>query len=184
MADRNIPDMDALTTPSLTDLLEIYSGGVNKKVTLANLLKASGIHYKFPIAFDDAGLEDGVTVFTPAAGDVLIDAWPEITEAWDGSSPQGEFILPGSTYGLMYDVVGRNFDMALPDVATGSATAPANGSYARSADETLLPMQPVHFTSTDALKFFVAVGGTPGADPGASQGAGFVHFIISHPIEL
>jgi hypothetical protein len=47
--------------------------------------------HKFAFAYDTASLHTGATAYTPAAGDVLLDAWIEIDTAWDGTTPLGDF---------------------------------------------------------------------------------------------
>lgn len=42
---------------------------------------------KFPFAFDTPNLLTGAALYTPTVGDVLLDAWLQIDEAWDGTTP-------------------------------------------------------------------------------------------------
>src|SRR5690348_16524195 len=41
----------------------------------------------FPFAYNTAGILTGHAVYTPAIGDVLLDAWIVITTAWNGTTP-------------------------------------------------------------------------------------------------
>lgn len=45
---------------------------------------------KFPIAFNTPGILAGHTIYTPTVGDVLLDAWIEVTTAWNGTTPLGD----------------------------------------------------------------------------------------------
>lgn len=57
-------------------------------------LAASGagspIVRKFPFAFDTPDLNTGAIIYTPTPGDVILDAWVDVDEAWDGTTPFGD----------------------------------------------------------------------------------------------
>lgn len=45
----------------------------------------------FPFAYNTAGLEtNGITLLTIPANTIIYDAWIEIQEAWDGTTPSGD----------------------------------------------------------------------------------------------
>lgn len=46
---------------------------------------------KFPFAYNTPGILTGAALYTPTADDVLLDAWFQITTAWNGTTPLGDF---------------------------------------------------------------------------------------------
>jgi hypothetical protein len=42
----------------------------------------------FAFAFDTPGLDTGIEFYTPTPGDILLDLWFEVVEAWDGTTPR------------------------------------------------------------------------------------------------
>lgn len=79
----------------------------------------------FPITFDTPDLLAGADIWTPAAGDVLLDAWLKIDTAWDGTTPQGDLILGGTaggqTLGMWHALVGQALPMTAADLTIGSS---------------------------------------------------------------
>jgi hypothetical protein len=74
---------------------------------------------RFPFAFDTPGLRTGAALYTPTVGDILLDAWVEITTPWNGTSPSGDW----GTYtvgdrGQFLTSVGDSLDMTNADFVT------------------------------------------------------------------
>jgi hypothetical protein len=70
----------------------------------------------FPIAFDSPGISTGgYEFYTPAAGDLLLDAWFSIDTAWDGTTPLADIGSPLYTAGVYLHTTGAPVDMTQVD---------------------------------------------------------------------
>lgn len=155
----------------------------------------------FPFAFDTPNLVTGHTVWTPAVGDILIDAWIEVTSAWNGTTPKGDFaqFIGGDTNGCFEDQ-DAGVDLTVADTTDGVAM-PAGLLYQAhpgSQPASLLSMQansagspravrpqrrvPAKFTTADPVKVVVTQDGTQGGtDAGATAGAAILYLITCTP---
>lgn len=72
-------------------------------------------------SFDDPGLANGISVYSPNAGDVLLALWVEIDTAWDGTTPLGDvgqFVGPsGIFHSLLNGDGGACLDMTSADIS-------------------------------------------------------------------
>lgn len=160
----------------------------------------------FPFAFDDAGLEDGIAFYTPTVGDVLLDAWISVTEAFNGTTPFADVFPIGQPYGVFGWGSGA-VDVTHADTAHGSlgggwtlsrlvdAGQLAIASYALLVDglgpSLTLPANPsvagvqvswLTFRSADPLLIGVSQNGQAGGTAvGGTAGAGAVYLIVATP---
>jgi hypothetical protein len=80
-----------------TELLELQGpAGETTTQAIADLAGGGGgsagspIVRAFPFAFDTPNLVTGATIYSPAVGELLLDAWIEIDTPWDGTTPKGD----------------------------------------------------------------------------------------------
>lgn len=162
----------------------------------------------FPFAFDTPGLADGAALYTPTAGDILFDAWVEVVEAWDGTTPTCDF----GTF-LDFDADGTGWlgavwgpmDLTIPDqddnsngILLGQLVSGSNaitglwknlnaigdtglqvGRVALNKQRTL----PSKFSAASPIKVCVNTNGNAltGTDPGATQGAAVLYLVTATP---
>jgi hypothetical protein len=75
----------------------------------------------FPFAFDAAGLATGLALYTPTAGDKLLDAWLEIDTVWNGTTPLADVgVLSGGTGWLKYQLLDMTTPKGLAPVKSTS----------------------------------------------------------------
>lgn len=160
----------------------------------------------FPFAFDDPGLTDGVEVYTPAIGDLLIDAWVEVDTAWNGTTPTFDVGSLAANYGWFQTLsnVGVSLAQASNFDTFGSGDSQLKGQSGASASAgagaalswewmrrtlgfdatlaTIQSMKPAVFVTADPVKIVVSqTGAAGGADPGATQGAGVLYLVTVTP---
>lgn len=75
----------------------------------------------FPFAYNLAGLNNGVTLYTPTLGDIVLDAWIEVDTAWNGTTPLGDvgFNTSGTFRGWYHAITGLSLPMNQADAASG-----------------------------------------------------------------
>lgn len=144
----------------------------------------------FPFAFDDAGLADGIALYTPTVGDVLLNAWIEIDIAWDGTTPKVD-IGQGDANGMFGNSNPQNASLADDTAGAGSGSnflsntnqaALALWDLADSAGSYNSRLVPGKFLTTNPMYVWVSQDGSRGgADPGASQGSGAVYLVVATP---
>ena len=82
----------------------------------------------FPFAYNTPGILTGATLYTPTAGDVLLNVWLAIQTAWNGTTPLGDFgsfsILHN---GAFKEVTGAALDMTVADSPNGLLPVTASG---------------------------------------------------------
>lgn len=148
----------------------------------------------FSFSFNSPGLLTGLEIgYTPAIGDILLDAWFEIDTAWNGTTPKGDIgLFTGGAnsgfFGFAFDVVPMNNpDSENPSGLLDSASAPPPGQVLSLAFLGSLPtfqprIVPGKFTVASPMKVCVSQDGTnTGADPGSAQGAAKVYIITATP---
>lgn len=156
---------------------------------------------KLPFAYNTAGLAAGLTIYTPAIGDLLLAAWIEVDTAWDGTTPLGDFgtdfaNAEGLYYGLRSPIdmtqadgayYGGNTLLAASggsysptgNFALGQASAVPSGSDDNAIWGRLIPAK---FTAVTPLLVVVNQTGVPGgASPGAAQGAAVAYVTVVTP---
>lgn len=151
----------------------------------------------FPFDYNTSGLLTGLEVYTPTAGDLLLDAWFEITQAWDGTTPMGDLgTFDGVSYGY-YGGYNAPVDMAQQDEEAASPGLLKHGSGSAGSAFPLSMMGalfsdgsgvgmgrflPGRFTGTDPIKVVVSQdGNNNGADPGSTVGSAVLYLVTVTP---
>jgi hypothetical protein len=162
---------------------------------------------KFPFAFDTPGLATGYEVWTPNAGDLLLDAWFSIDAAWDGTTPLGDIIIAGqagAVFGIFTSAI-QGIDMTQGDteaygyVLGNTPTLAALGGVFASqvtmnvAGGTTLsllalnklgcyrPSAPVLPTDAPLQVVVSQDGSNTGGDTGSTQGEAILYLITATP---
>ena len=148
-------------------------------------------------AFNTAGLTAGVTLFTPAVGDILLDAWIEVDTAFDGTTPLadvGTFV--GTNNGLFATCAasGLPVDLSVADSETGGtgylwnaatsfANLPLGGmAFGNSGSNRVAPGK---FSAANPLKLVVSQTGAKGGTAiGGAAGAARVYVVTATPVSL
>jgi len=190
----------------------LRNGGITRQVAQALLDKfaSSGgsvpdgtpIVRAFPIAFDTAGLVTGYETWTPAVGDVLLDAWVSIVTAWDGTTPSldiGPFDTETSGW-FAWQAAALNLEHADDDemgsdntsflISQNGGSTPlwssslawnANFGQSASGDHSQRVL-PARFAESKPIKVVVTTDGTTdGDDPGATHGAAILYLVTATP---
>jgi len=155
----------------------------------------------FPFTFDTPDLVTGHEVYTPTVGDLIFNAWVEIAEAWDGTTPTldfGTFLDSGTGWlGTFFGAVDATIPDADASMVVGQSASGANavtdlwanfegtGDAALSAGRLALRKArnlPGKFTTADPIKVCVSTDGTPaGSEPGATQGSAVLYVVTVTP---
>jgi len=152
---------------------------------------------KFPFAYNTPNLLTGAAVYTPTAGDLLLDAWVEVDTAWNGTTPlcdygtfvansgwlaqgaQGAFDIGAADAQNAFFATGGNLLSGSPvpsdDLYASAHQGPANTYGAQRA-------LPAKFVAATAVKVCVSQDGKDnGADPGSTQGAAILYLVVCTP---
>lgn len=142
--------------------------------------------HSLDFAYNTADLNNGLTIFTPAVDDILLDVWVEVTTAFNGTTPKwdvGTFV--GGNAGILDDTTGLAIGDLVPD-SEGSSNAGLlnNGSgsnYALSNVSGVTGVRgvPARFTATNPFKIVVSQNGAKGGTAiGGSTGAATVYALV------
>lgn len=148
----------------------------------------------FPFAYNTAGLAAGVTIYTPAVGDVIYDIGIAVTTAFNGTTPLldvGTFnggnvglfgeLAAGAVDGTkVYSAVTDNAGLTTPNsamwlqAAVGSHGAAGTAAYVST---------PIIVTTANPLLLVLSQNGQKGGTaPGGSAGAGTVYVFTGQPL--
>ncbi len=142
----------------------------------------------YSFANTTASINSGVTVYTPTANDILLDAWFEITTAFNGTTPKADIgSFSGTTSGL-FDAAGTAVTLATADTtATGGAgisinqTALTFSLLAQDGTSTKRSARS-RFTAATPIKLVVSQSGLAGGTAiGGSTGAGKLYIVTATP---
>lgn len=141
---------------------------------------------KFPFAFNTPGLAAGATLYTPTAGDILLNGWIEVDTAWNGTTPKADIgTFVGTVFGWL--TFNSTVDMTKADserrgtgVLVGSDFSNASIVAATGGNERDAPSK---LLGTEPIKVVVSTtGASNGADPGATQGAAVLYLVTATPV--
>jgi hypothetical protein len=159
----------------------------------------------FPFAYNDAGLNDGITFYTPTVGDILLDAWIEITFAWtSGTTPRGDigsfvnsfglgifgsYLLPvnmavADGNGAGDGLLTGNYGVALVGAQASAIGGLAVAGAALTLNDPLAMQRPVPSRFESALPWKVVVsqdGTIGGTSPGCNAGAANIYLVVARP---
>lgn len=146
---------------------------------------------KFNFAFNTPGLTTGLTVFTPTAGDILVDCWLEIDTAFNGTTPKvdvGDFVSANTGW---FAQAASALDATVADATATSGpllvdqmTNSGHNSSLRAAGDTNSKDRslPGKFANANPVKLVLTQNGQKGGvATGATQGAGTVFFLTGTP---
>ena len=199
---------EGTTTPNnglLVATLPIAEANVTNLTTDLAAKGNSFVRGPFSFAYNTANLNTGVAFYTPAVGDILLDAWIEVDTGFNGTTPTadiGQFVASNS------GIFGINAISVLLDIADSTTNAPSlltatsgvdfgsgvgHGGYAVSGTQLEFNSStpslsgfravPGKFTTTDALKLVVSQNGQKGGSAiGGSAGAGKVYIVTATPV--
>lgn len=152
---------------------------------------AAQVTRAFDVGFADSDLTTGETLYTPDVGEILHDAWVQVSTAFNGTTPKldiGTF-LAGNAGWFSH---GKGvLDLTVADAAGILADAsPISGqigsrlstSVAGDDPDDLARALPAKFTTTDPVKVVVTQSGAKGGTAtGATAGAAVVYLVTSTP---
>src|SRR5262249_9332063 len=144
----------------------------------------------YAFTYQTAGLAAGVTVYRPAVGDILWDAWIATTTAFNGTTPLADisqFTGSAAPLGLWGDYASA-LDLSLVDTINvgggprgGGSTGNKNRTLTAASGGGTRPV-PGIFTTTDALKLVVSQDGTQGGTAvGGTAGAATLYLLTLRP---
>lgn len=165
---------------------------VSTPTTPESELAGASIVRKFPFAFDTPNLLTGAALYTPTAGDILLNAWIQIDTVWNGTTPKGdigtftgdvEFTGGGGLFGSLD---GGPLAMTLADVSEydpGYLSPDPDGTRNPGLVQGVSRIAPGKIMTADPIKVCVSQDGTNiGADPGSSQGSAVLYLVTATPI--
>jgi hypothetical protein len=141
----------------------------------------------FSFAFDTPNIENGVEVYTPAIGDVLLDVSVVTDVGFDGTTPMadvGTFI--GQNYGYFgYANQAINSINVADQVFEGVQHGPIGTSLvvAQISGGGTIRFVSSPITTADPIMLVVSQDGTKGGDPvGGTAGSGRVYIVTATPV--
>jgi len=199
VADGDVPTWDAGTS-KLVPAAPSGGGAVALYVKTLTVGDGTGGTYT------PAQLAAGVTLFTPAVGDVIVNAWPLATTLFDGTSVEadigkfpatGSYALKGMFYwyqshgwdlkvgpvtnegdGLGFDIPYMPSGLQIPDLVTAALFYNADGTPLGSPSG----YAPVFRSlDTDPIKVVISQDGTKDGTPIDSTVGTVVVYVIVHP---
>ena len=138
----------------------------------------------FPFAYNTAGLATGADVlYTPTPGDLLLDGWITVTQAWNASPALADIVTAAGGFlnflGALYS--GNWFDMTK---AGGPLSANVQPSLlAASGTVGNIRAVPYPFAVHDTVGVVVSsTGQGGGGSPGATAGTAVLYLVTATPI--
>lgn len=179
----------------MSDLERRYVQGDGWKTVEAPSQTGVAVTYEVPFTFETPNLANGIVIYRPAVGDRLMDAWMEVDEAFDGTTPCYDIgTFDGVTTGLFFFASTYRPSLEWPassDAGSG-LVIPANwrvtslmglayttfsGEYSGS-----YVTVPARFVSGNPLKLVASQNGEIGGDPlDSTQGSARICFTIVRP---
>lgn len=165
--------------------------GLNASKDLVLITPSSPKVKVFAFTFATAGLDTGVSVYTPAIGEVLLDAWIRVVVAFDGTTPKADIgTFVGGNDGL-FAAAADPVVLSAVDVAyggtglaggDGATTASLAGQSAVGATDRVVPAT---FTAVNTLKLVVSQTGAKGGTAiGGTAGSGLLYLVTAVPETL
>ncbi len=167
----------------------IFTGTVEP---VSNASGSTLIHSK-AFAFGTTGLNTGLTIYTPAVGDIIYDVGMFITTAFNGTTPSADIgTFSGGNDGLFKVLAGAVVDITAVDAAVttnaglqSSATArwlqAAVGSIGADAGAAYLDAQLRVTTANPILIVGSQSGAKSGTAIGGTTGAGIAYVVAGTP---
>ena len=145
---------------------------------------------KFAFDYTTANLNTGVALYTPQSGEVLLDAWIQVTSVWDGTTPTADFgMLLTPNEGLLAVLTTLSSSNRLQDMTVGAVTqygltydgGTAN-NLANASSWADVALVPSFFSSTDPFCVVVSTDGTvSGGATGSTTGSAVLFLLTGLP---
>lgn len=155
----------------------------------------------YAFAYSTAGIVAGVTVFTPAAGDMLLDAWIDVTTGFDGTTPKADIgnfdnaaspglwgimvgaPIPLATAGALVTSNSHLWAYADNSAVLNPSLASAQASVVVGAAGTCGGTIPYRFIDATPLKLVVSTNGRRnGSAVGGAAGAASLYLMVASPV--
>ncbi len=145
--------------------------------------------YRKAIAFNSGAIATtGFAFYVPTIGDILMDVWFEITTPWNGTTPKGDVFTTGVLSllrGARTPVTMTVASSLLGTIMLAATDATQQTLAGKDGFNGTGRYTMGRFTTADPLLVYVNQTGIPGgANSGATQGAGFINWIVTTPIVL
>ena len=162
--------------------------------TAARLNGAPTVYKSAAINYNSANLRTGITIFTPAIGDVLLDALIQIDTAFDGTTPAtdiAQWTLLANGSGGWFGAAGSG-GVSLVGLADKSYQGDQFISGDDDATQSLSQRSsdgarivPGYFASVDPVQIIVTQDGLKnGAAIGGTAGQLHVYLVVAKPVQL
>ena len=142
----------------------------------------------FSFAFDTEGLDTGVVVCTPSVGEVLLDAWVSVVEAFDGTTPLADIGTFVGTNDGLFAAAANPVALGTADAAyggtgflggDGATTVSLAGQAAVAATDRVVPGR---FSAENPLQLVVSQTGAKGGTAiGGAAGSGRLYIVTAVP---
>lgn len=170
----------------VTGTVYFRDSAFNWQQSAANPAGLARLEGPFPFSFDDADADEGIAFYTPTVGEILVDAWFEVSTAFDGTTPKADIgqFSGGDTEGY-FGIAGDAVDLTADDEASASGGLVFNsggGSLAAIAHSAGYRYVPGRFASADPLEYVLSQDGLPGGTAiDSTAGAGAIYLIVMAP---
>ena len=198
------PTNDGKLTPSL--YLDISSGTLYYRqlgsagwsAVGATASGAPTLYRSQAINYNSANLRTGITIYTPAVNDVLVDAWIQIDTAFDGTTPQADLaqwtLLANGSPGWFGSYGNGAVGVSGSDAAEAGDQFFGNTSNSANTDLMVAPVSvnnnayrgtPGYLASADPIQVIVTQDGLKnGAAIGGTAGSLIVYLVIAKAVQL
>lgn len=190
MADTKISALTAAGALTGSEAVPVVQGGATKRTTLAAVAALAAapagvpIVHALPFAFNTLHLSDGTgaALYTPTVGDLLLDAWVNISTNWDGTTPNGDVGDPLNNSAGLFTLTGAVLDMTASDQQPVFGSGHNLSASQRTAIINTTRLVPAKFVNADPVCVWVTQDGTSGgADPASTQGAATLYLVTATP---
>lgn len=144
----------------------------------------------FAFDYTTPNLNTGVALYTPQNGEVLLDAWIQVSNVWDGTTPTADFgMLLTPNEGLLAVLTTLSSSNRLQDMTVGAVTqygltydgGTAN-NLANASSWADVALVPSFFSSTDPFCVVVSTDGTvSGGATGSTTGSAVLFLLTGLP---
>lgn len=140
----------------------------------------------FPFDASTAGIATGYdTGYSPAVGDLLLDAWVDVVEPWNGTTPKANFTLGDDAFsgaGIL-GAFGHNLDTEwITDNYLPGDLANTQNGIPLASDSAHEGQVPSRVTVSHPIKVWVTQDGkTTGAATAATVGSAVLYLLVVSP---
>lgn len=135
------------------------------------------------------GTAVGAVMYTPTVDDILMNAWIEVDEAWDGDTPfatLGTFVETTAYLSGRADLTQADSELFGKGVLVSYFEGgPPLGNLSLVGDSAYGQYRtaPSKFVAANPLRIVITQDGSAiGADPGSTQGSGILYLVVATPV--